>query len=447
MTIKLRRDCRPKANAVFCAFPFGTKTLTSGELFNFDDFYTDVIVPTCVKAGMTAQRADQVYGQGDVTDTAWHGLQAASIVLVDFTARSCNVAAEFALALALGKRIIVLTQDPDDIPSDVQGHFRYLQYGEDWKAMSRLMTELGRELPAAMDQPSTEMILLPMHNGATTPVPGQVVIAERDYVMVLTEDGRGVVLNATEVDYRRVIQDMTKRFPVGTRVEGWFEVDLAGDTTYTLVPGQLNPWAGLASAYGPGTEFTSRVDNVIPGLGVFVHVAHGVNGLVPEHKLGGRVLVPGDEVEVAVTTMDVERRRIGLRLDRVLAGTGVGTGAPARSPRASSVGSLGSGGSLPSVGQRIVGRVKRIEPESEHGGGFVLLRVPGLQRNVMLHCTAMTDDLRADLKDGFVELDEEISLEVVKVDPKGHKVLVKDLPETDTGVDGRAAGEKLLIAG
>ena len=136
MTIKLRRDCRPDPTSIFVAMPFGTRTLANGEQFDFDDFYTEVIVPTCAKAGMTACRADEVYGQGDLTDTAWHGLQAASLVITDFTAGSCNVAAEFALALALGKRIIVLAQDSDDIPSDVPGHFRYIEYGRDWKAMS-----------------------------------------------------------------------------------------------------------------------------------------------------------------------------------------------------------------------------------------------------------------------------------------------------------------------
>jgi small subunit ribosomal protein S1 len=149
---------------------------------------------------MKIVRADEVYGKGDVAETAWHCIQRASIVIADFTAQSCNVAAEFALALALGKRIVVLTQDPEDIPSDVRGHFRYIRYGNDWQSINRLQDELAKELPAAMEQPSTEMILMPMHNGGVNPVPGEVVIADRDFVMVLTDDHRRVVLNATDVD-------------------------------------------------------------------------------------------------------------------------------------------------------------------------------------------------------------------------------------------------------
>jgi len=431
MTIKLSRDCRPEPNMLFWAAPFGMKQVSGGLGFDFDAFYTDVIVPSCEAVGMKIIRADEVYGQGDIAETAWHGIQQASIVLTDFTAKSCNVAAEFALSLALGKRIVVLAQDPDDIPSDVRGHFRYIQYGNDWQSINRLREELGKELPAAMEQPSTEMILMPMHNGGVTPVPGEVVIADRDFVMILTDDRRRVVLNAADVDPRRIIPDMARRFPVGSRVEGSFEVDLAGNVKYTLIPGQLNPWLALESAFGPGTEFRSRVDTVVPGLGVFVHVGHGVNGLVPEHRLGGRQLTAGDDVEVAVTTFDAERRRIGLRLDRVLALSTVRPPAPAGAarPRSGAVGQAGA--SLPAPGDRLAGSVSRIVPEAEGKGGFILLRVPGLPRPVMLHCTAMTEDLRADLRDGFVELNEEILVEVIRSDQRSGKVEVRDLPEPD----------------
>src|ERR1035441_4278546 len=118
MTIKLMRDRRPETNTVFSAAPFGTKKLANGEPFDFDAFFAEVIVPICCEGGIRVRRSDQVYGKGDVAETAWHGIQLAPLVLVDFSARSCNVAAEFALALALGKRIIVLAQDADDIPSD-----------------------------------------------------------------------------------------------------------------------------------------------------------------------------------------------------------------------------------------------------------------------------------------------------------------------------------------
>ena len=120
MTIKLMRDCRPETNTVFWAAPFGTKKLANGEPFDFDAFFAEVIVPTCGAAGMRVLRADQVYGKGDVAETAWHGIQLAPVVLVDFSARSCNVAAEFALVAGAREADHRARPGPEDIPSDVQ---------------------------------------------------------------------------------------------------------------------------------------------------------------------------------------------------------------------------------------------------------------------------------------------------------------------------------------
>lgn len=432
MAIELMRDTRPEPNKVFLAAGFGRTPLPNGEEFDNDAFYTGVICPTCASIGLEVLRADELYGKGDLTETAWHGIQLASLVIVDFSARSGNVAAEFAIALLLRKRIVVLAQSEDDIPSDVRGHYRYIQYDGSWQAMERLKQELLRELPAAMEQPATEMILVPMSTGGTTPVPGEVIVATTDFVIVSTDDRRRVVLNAADVDPRRIIPDMAKRFPVGSRVEGWIEVDLAGDARYTIVPGQQNPWPALESEFPPGTEFRSRVDSVVAGLGAFVHVRHGVNGLVPENRLLGRQVTAGDHVEVAVTTLDLERRRIGLRLDRVLSDVSTPKSGKPRVETKSPTGSSdGKSGHLPNVGDRLVGTVTRAVPEGDGSGGFVLLQVPSLSRPVLLHVTSMTDDMRADLKNGFVEIGEEVVIEVVKVDARRRKVLVKDLREDE----------------
>jgi predicted RNA-binding protein with RPS1 domain len=433
MAIRLIRDCRPEQGFMFWVAPFGTKKLSDGTTFDFDAFYTGRILPACASAGMTIVRADQIYGQGDVTDTAWRGIQKAAVVLVDFTAQSANVSAEFALALALGKRIIVLTQDPGDIPSDVTGHYRYIQYdGKDWQSIDRLTAELQKEIPAILEQSAAEMILVPMHNGGTTPVPGKVIVAELDFVMVLTDDGRRVVLSAADVDYRRIVSDMSRKFPVGSRLQGAFEVDLEGGTKYTLVAGQNNPWPILEAQYTPGSEFTGTVDNVVAGTGVFVHVAHGINGLIPEHKLASRHVNVGDEVDVAITSLDPARRRIGLRLDRIHTPKSASSAPPPGSDRSATPAIK-----LPAISETFVAAVTKTAPEGQ--GGFVLLRPESLSQTVMLHCTAMTADLRADLNDGLIEIGEEMTVEVIRLDTHKGKVFVKDRPDLDPEDEAQVA--------
>jgi hypothetical protein len=46
--------------------------------------------------------------------------------------------------------------------------------------------------------------------------------------------------------------------------------------------------------------------------------------------------------------------------------------------------------------------------------------------------------MRGDLNDGFVEIGEEVAVEVVKVDAAQRKVLVRDLREDEEGVHALA---------
>ena len=62
----------------------------------------------------------------------------------------------------LGKRILVIVQDPDDIPSDVVGHYRYIQYNREYQSIDRLKSELRKEIPALLEQPVSEMSFVPL---------------------------------------------------------------------------------------------------------------------------------------------------------------------------------------------------------------------------------------------------------------------------------------------
>ena len=255
-------------------------------------------------------------------------------------------------------------------------------------------------------------------------MPGVVTFADKDFAMVLTDDGRRVVLAASDVDYRRIIADMGRKFPVGTRLNGAFEVDLAdGATRYTLLPGQANPWPKLESNFPAGTELVGKVDSVVPGVGVFVHVGLGINGLVPEQKLGGRGVKPGDELPVAITALDGARRRISLRLNRALAmEPAADAGHPLR------------------VGQTFDAEVVKVAPEG--AGGYALVVPEGSAKTTMLHCTAMSSELRSDLNEGRLEVGDLLFVEVTRVDERRGKVNVKDRPDldADSGDDPGAEG-------
>ncbi|GGP98488.1 ribosomal protein S1 [Actinomadura coerulea] len=406
--VRLTRDEQPIPNRVVVIMPFGKKILEDGTTFDFDWYYEDVVRTTIQEAGFVPVRADGVYGPASVQGVVWRAIQQAELVVVDFSGRNPNVAMEYMAARLIGKRMIYLAQHPDDIPSDVRG-LRYIPYAYGYAEMAAMQKELRVQLEAVRKEPAQEMALIPMATGGTVPTRARVVSVSREFAVVRAEDGRPGVLGSEDVDWGRIIPDMTRHYSVGDQVDGAFEMLPTGGMKYTLLAGRPNPWNELAAEHPVGHAFTGTVHSV-RDPGVFVRVHGPINGLIPRGSLpAGAFLAPGDEVEVTTVDIDPRRRRVTLNLIRSTAAR------PATGPR---------------VGDRLEGEVHRIRPEGE--GGFVLLRVEGRRRPVFLHCTQMTPDLRQDLNSGGIEIGEVIDLEVTRVDDVGDKVYVRDIPEDAT---------------
>lgn len=131
------------------------------------------------------------------------------------------------------------------------------------------------------------------------------------------------MLGTADVEWGRIIGDMTHRFSVGDVLNGAFET-IDGYTRYTMLAGQNNPWHAIVAEFPPGRTFTGRVVNMIDNVGAFIRVGHGVNGLVPAASLQGCGPVDiGTELQVGVARLDVQGRRILLR---PITGNGSGTG-------------------------------------------------------------------------------------------------------------------------
>lgn len=417
---KLVRTTWSEKGNVFFAMPYGVKK-ARGEDFDFDDFWTGVCVPvvsdTC---DMKPVRGDEIYGSQGVLQATWDCMDAADIVVVDFTARSANVAMEFGWALLLRKRIIVLTQNPEDIPTDVRGLYRYISYSKDYKDMHRLREELAMNLIAVSKEPAEEIALMPTPTrgmGSMTSAPAKVIHAEKEFVFVEDNGGRRGFLSNADVDYRRLIKDMSARYPVGTQLDGAFVLDpQRNEMRYTLLGGETNPWPQLEHRFPVGSTFHGTVANVVESIGVFVHLVHGITGLVPRGQFC-RLPAPGTELDVGIVRIDEKKRQVSLRLESV--------------PAAITSDEDAVSGEYAQVGWRGYGEVARIEPERDGHGGFILLRLPCAKRPAMMLARDMSGDLRHDLNHGGLELDEELYVEVLRVDPARRRTLLRELPDPD----------------
>ena len=422
MALKLNRDLQPKPGQVFTVMPFGVKTLPNGEERDFDELYRELLVPIYEDLGLTAVRADDIYGPAGVMDTLWQGIQEAEIVVAVMTGRYPNVMLEVGLCLVLGKRYVMVTEERDDIPSDLQGE-RYISYGNDGTSMMRMARELKETIAARRSEAVNEMMTVPMPGAGTASVPAEVISVVKDAVTVQAADGRRAVMGPGDVTWSRLITDMTKKFTVGEELKGAFEMDLSGNQRYTLNDGP-NPWPELIRACPPGTKVTGTVRNVVDELGAFVEVADGINGMVPHFAIPAYInLQRGSRVSVDVHRVDQARRRVELRLTGAADGHRLAPVDQAHSPIDAA------------VGDRFEGRVVRAAAEK----GFILVEADGLPRTALLHISKMSDDLRADLAAGLVELDEIIDVELVEIDLARNRFAVAEVdPPADINISDTA---------
>jgi small subunit ribosomal protein S1 len=415
-TAALSRTHQPEKGVVFLATPFGIKPLNGvdGPTCDFD-VVSKVIMETLQDAGMHPERLDGLYGPTAMIDLISRSIQRAEVVVVDFTTRNHNVTFELAIALMFGKKIVMISQDPDHVPSDYRGH-RILLYSLMYDPMNELKGNLIGQINALVNEPSNEQTLAPLPGiGHVVRAPATVIKVERDYVVVSMDDPERppAVLSNADVDVTRLISDMGRRFKTGDRVEGAFVVDtIKGSVKYTLVAGREDPWPTLTTQFPVGKIFTGVVRTVRDKVGLFVAIDNGVNGLIPEKTITGPIPTEGTQVEVRVASIDRATRRISLRLNRALT---------AVTPQQTN----------PLLGREGYGRVVKAAPLKDGRGGFILLEISGRERPAMLHSKDMTDDLRADLNNGHVDVGEEIYVTVARVDETNDKIFLQELPEPE----------------
>ena len=112
------RDTRIEKDSVFVIMPF-TQDWSN-------DVWEQVIKPAVREIGMTPIRADDLYGQ-KIMEDVWQSILKAAIIICDTTGRNPNVFYELGIAHTLGKKVLLLTQNIDDIPFDLQA-FRHIEY-------------------------------------------------------------------------------------------------------------------------------------------------------------------------------------------------------------------------------------------------------------------------------------------------------------------------------
>jgi hypothetical protein len=185
-------DLEHITNTCFIMMPFHTL---------FKDEYEMVIQPAVQDAGLKCVRGDEIYTQQSIAHGIWKLIREARVIIAELSGRNPNVMYEIGLAHAIGKPIIFLTRNEEDVPFNLES-LKYLYYDPNdpfWGV--HLRAELTKLLRIVLEMSSPETHLAGIKVQANLPeLPSQPVTHAETQVSELDFSG---VWNASWLSIKR----------------------------------------------------------------------------------------------------------------------------------------------------------------------------------------------------------------------------------------------------
>lgn len=114
--------------------------------------YERAIKPTLEKMGCHVEHAKDAHTVERIVDVIFTQISRARFIVADTTGKNPNVFYEIGYAHALGKKVILMVQDTQDIPFDISG-LRHIQYKPN--ALNALSADLRATASALMQSPDS----------------------------------------------------------------------------------------------------------------------------------------------------------------------------------------------------------------------------------------------------------------------------------------------------
>lgn len=105
------------------------------------DVYKYLIADSLKDAGYDVRRADDILSQNNILRDIIKGITYSDLIIADLTGANPNVYYELGIAHALNKKVILLTQDIDELPFDLRS-YRVITYSIHFAKMNQAKEEL-----------------------------------------------------------------------------------------------------------------------------------------------------------------------------------------------------------------------------------------------------------------------------------------------------------------
>lgn len=185
----------------------------------FDDIYEYLIQGALSDAGFIVSRADDIRNQRNILADVVQAITNCDLIIADISTANPNVYYELGLAHAFGKPVILLAQDIDDVPFDLQS-YRILTYATHFSRMNEARNELHELAKGVLE--GTVQFGSPVSD-FTTLFGGKIEVGhpDTDRHKVEKNDDRGLLDFHAEVEegfaiISSVMDEVAKRFSVLT---------------------------------------------------------------------------------------------------------------------------------------------------------------------------------------------------------------------------------------
>jgi len=116
------------------------------EAFNNDhhlqEIHNDQVKTTVEGLGFTCLRADDIYETKPIIETIWENINKAKFIIADLTGKNPNVFYELGVAHTVGKDVILLSQNINDVPFDLR-HLKVILYETTPRGVENLTKQLS----------------------------------------------------------------------------------------------------------------------------------------------------------------------------------------------------------------------------------------------------------------------------------------------------------------
>lgn len=111
------------------------------------DKVSEALRKACKASDLRYQRADDIWDEPEVIQDVFSLIYRSRIVICDFSGRNPNVFYEAGIAHTLGKPVMPIVQNPEDIPFDLR-HLRFIKYHDNGEGREKLARDVEQKLLA-----------------------------------------------------------------------------------------------------------------------------------------------------------------------------------------------------------------------------------------------------------------------------------------------------------